>query len=65
MKDLSPDNLMVDPPGGWRYGFPKLIPKDQQHRMLEWIIENGYPRHIAEELGAAFSVRCWNAEPEA
>ena len=44
MPDLDPDRLMIDPPSGWRYGFPKRIPREHQHRATEWMIEQGYPR---------------------
>ena len=58
--DLDPDRLMIDPPSGWRYGFPKRIPREHQHRATEWMIEQGYPRHLTE--GSHFYVRYWNAE---
>jgi len=35
---------MIDPPSGWKYGFPKVIPKEHQNRTLEWLVENGYPQ---------------------
>ena len=35
---------MIDPPSGWRYGFPKPIPDPRPENMTEWFIENGYPR---------------------
>lgn len=58
--DLDPDRLMIDPPSGWRYGFPKRIPREHQHRTIEWMIEQGYPRHLTEQKH--FYVRYWNAE---
>ena len=51
--------LMVDPPEGWRYGFPKVCPKEHQHRILDWIVEVGYPKAEVEKLGKYFHVRCW------
>ena len=33
---------MIDPPEGWRYGFPKRLPDDVTD-MRKWLIENGYP----------------------
>lgn len=38
------EQLLVDPPGGWRYGFPKPIPEDRLADWKEWIYEQGYPR---------------------
>lgn len=33
---------MIDPPSGWRYGFPKELPQNVGN-MRTWLIENGYP----------------------
>lgn len=62
MSDLDPDNLVIDPPGGWKYGFPKIIPKEHQHRTLEWLLENGYPEKEMKSYGNHFYCRYWNAE---
>jgi hypothetical protein len=35
---------MIDPPSGWKYGFPKPIPDPRPEDMTEWFFENGYPR---------------------
>jgi hypothetical protein len=51
---------MVDPPNGWKYGFPKIIPKEHQNRELDWLVENGYPRHEIDSLGKNFYCRYWN-----
>ena len=51
--------LMVDPPDGWRYGFPKVCPEEQQHRILDWIVEVGYPKAEVEKLGKYFHFRIW------
>jgi len=44
--------LMVDPPMGWMYGFPK--PVDESKTMREMLIEAGYPSsqlaHALEHL---------------
>ena len=58
----DPDHLMIDPPSGWQYDFPKRIPREHLHRATEWMIENGYPRHLTEEQ--YFPVRYWNATEE-
>jgi hypothetical protein len=42
---------MIDPDGGWKYGFPKQIPDDHQNDLNPWLIENGYPE---------FWVNYWN-----
>jgi endonuclease YncB( thermonuclease family) len=38
--------LMIDPPSGWRYGFPKRVPEtffSEGFDLGEWLIECGYP----------------------
>jgi hypothetical protein len=49
----------VDPPQGWRYGFPKEI-KEDVYSLHGWLVENGYPDHLAQE--ANFHVRVWETE---
>lgn len=50
--------MWVDPPQGWRYGFPKPIPDDvKDHR--HWLIEHGYPKEIMDKLGEHFYCRYW------
>jgi hypothetical protein len=39
----------VDPPRGWRYGFPKLYDPQKDGPMLEWMIANGYPEQLARK----------------
>jgi len=51
--------LMVDPPDGWRYAFPKVCPEEHKHRILDWIVEVGYPKAEVEKLGKYFRVRTW------
>jgi len=53
---------MIDPPSGWRYGFPKVIPKDQMHRTLEWLVENGYPKEEIDRMGSHFYCRYWEVD---
>lgn len=37
--------LVIDPPSGWKYGFPKPVPKDhhKEEVLSAWLIEQGYP----------------------
>jgi hypothetical protein len=39
----------VDPPSGWRYGFPKLYDPLKDGPMREWMIANGYPKSLARQ----------------
>lgn len=49
---------MIDPPSGWKYGFPKEIPVDVKDTR-KWLIENGYPEKEIEACGDYFFVRGW------
>lgn len=35
--------VIVDPPSGWRYGFPLAWDKDKHPDFRQWLIESGYP----------------------
>lgn len=38
--------LIIDPPSGWRYGFPKPVPQEilvDNELLTIWLIEQGYP----------------------
>lgn len=35
--------VMIDPPSGWMYGFPKERPSAPEVNMRSWLVENGYP----------------------
>lgn len=48
---------MVDPPSGWKYGFPKVAPYPLPENMIEWVIEQGYPRVEVEGLGEHFYIQ--------
>jgi hypothetical protein len=39
----------VDPPSGWRYGFPKLYDPAKDGPMREWMVANGYPKALADK----------------
>lgn len=38
--------IMIDPPSGWRYGFPKAMPDPLPDGMTfnEWLVSEGYPQ---------------------
>lgn len=55
--------VVIDPPEGWRYGFPKVIPDDVQDER-KWLVENGYPQEEIDKLanskyGDLFYCRYW------
>jgi len=37
------NKLWIDPPSGWRYGFPKIWDPQQEPDIKVWLIESGYP----------------------
>lgn len=49
---------MIDPPSGWRYGFPKVIPNDVKD-VRKWLVENGYPQSEIDSYGDYFYTRVW------
>lgn len=55
---------MIDPPSGWKYGFPKVLPKEATGRNLEWLVENGYPQEEIDKLKDHFYCRYWETEVE-
>lgn len=45
--------LIIDPPSGWLYGFPKPVPKEvlyNERHFKNWLREQGYPE---EDLALA------------
>lgn len=49
--------IMIDPPLGWQYGFPKPIPEERRKDALVFLVEQGYPQSLIDELGDSFYVR--------
>ena len=54
--------LWIDPPYGWRYGFPKTW--DQTGDMNEWLLSEGYPQQEIDACGDYFYVRQWYVEED-
>jgi len=54
--------IWVDPPEGWKYGFPAIYDPDTDGQMSEWIVNKGYPLEVIKEYGEAWSVKCWPAD---
>lgn len=50
---------MCDPPSGWKYGFPKPIPKDRTNDVIAWLLECGYPQKEIDICGKYFYCRFW------
>ena len=50
--------LMVDPPSGWKYGFPKAKPDDATDT-IAWLLSEGYPQTEIDVCGDYFFIRTW------
>lgn len=53
----KPTTYMVDPPSGWKFGFPKACTRgalDSAAELDLWLEENGYPEH---------EIRLWQNSP--
>ena len=47
---------MINPPAGWKYGFPKAIPDDVTD-VMAWLVENGYPQEEIDSYGEHFYIK--------
>jgi hypothetical protein len=55
--------LMIDPPEGWKYGFPKPIPEDLHGEAVrEWLVKHGYPQSEIDYFKEHFYCRHWYEE---
>lgn len=52
---------MIDPPSGWKYGFPKELPTGVEN-VPAWLVENGYPQKEIDAGGEHFYCRHWHQE---
>ena len=52
--------MMIDPPEGWRYGFPRLYVGAKDGTMREFLLNHGYP--LKDVDFALQYMRCWPAE---
>ena len=46
--------LLIDPPSGWKYGFPKPYNNPGAVPLEEWLLANGYPQHEIDNHGAKY-----------
>lgn len=56
--------LMCDPPSGWRYGFPKAMPKafSTTKEFNDWLVTNGYPKSEIDYWENEVPCRVWEQE---
>jgi len=62
-----PKVLMIDPPSGWQYGFPKPVHEEfytlgSDFDLARWLIAEGYPEQDIE-LALKYS-RYWEVDDE-
>jgi len=50
--------MWIDPPEGWRYGFPKELPVPEPRNIIEWLVAEGYPQALVDQMGPRFSYWC-------
>jgi hypothetical protein len=55
---------IIDPPSGWRYGFPKELTVREGQTFYDWLIEQGYPKQLMDSLGEQFFCSQWEEEVE-
>jgi len=63
-KTVSKTVLMIDPPSGWKYGFPMPLPDPRPEDTIAWLIEQGYPQKEIDSYGDYFYCRYWETEIE-
>lgn len=52
--------LTIDPPSGWKYGFPKAVTQEQYEsitNLKQWCIDQGYPKEEADSYGKYFHIQ--------
>tara|TARA_A200000159_G_scaffold74636_1_gene69369 strand:+ start:1156 stop:1341 length:186 start_codon:yes stop_codon:yes gene_type:complete len=54
---------MIDPPSGWKYGFPKPLPTGTKD-VMQWLLEQGYPQKEIDKCGDHFYCKHWEADTE-
>jgi hypothetical protein len=55
---------IIDPPSGWKYGFPKPIPEDRLKDVIVWLVEQGYPKETIDSFGEHFYCGYWEQSEE-
>jgi hypothetical protein len=54
--------IWVDPPEGWKHGFPAIFCTETDGDLRPWIIKRGYPEQKIIDYGDCFWVRSWPAD---
>jgi hypothetical protein len=59
---IKSNMIWVDPPEGWKYGFPAIYDPEKDGQMSDWIVRKGYPLQTIKEYGESWTIRCWPVE---
>jgi hypothetical protein len=59
MKLKGDNTTYVDPPEGWRYGFPMLYDNPEGLEFNEWLVSRGYPQSIIDQFEGDVPCRYW------
>jgi hypothetical protein len=62
---MTTKKIWVDPPAGWKYGFPKVFDLETDGDMTQWMLKEGYPQREIDSCGNHFHVRMWNFDENA
>lgn len=58
--------LVIDPPRGWMYGFPRILPRTyktwSEKEFKAWLIRAGYPQYRVDN--AIHHCRFWEISKE-
>jgi hypothetical protein len=58
--DIEDSVIICDPPSGWKYGFPKVIPEEiDNDNLRKWLLDNGYPQHELDKFPDYLPCRFW------
>jgi hypothetical protein len=49
--------LLIDPPSGWKFGFPKPYDNPENKPIEEWLVNNGYPASEFNKEGKCYYCR--------
>ena len=54
----------IDPPNGWSYGFPKVIPQEiNEDEVKTWLLDNGYPKAEIDNGGMRYCTWVEETDP--
>jgi hypothetical protein len=62
---IKSNRVWIDPPEGWKFGFPAIYDPETDGQIREWIVNKGYPVSLIQEYGESWAVRCWPADKPA